>query len=237
MIRYKISALLLLLTLAYTAPAQTADELFATIRTKVLQVKDYVADVNMKIDVSFMQVPLLKGKLYFKAPDKMKLERNGGISILPRKNINMTLSNLIPTGKVTVIDMGVTTLKDKKLRLLKVVPDDDNNAIVLTKMWIDEANLLVTHTETTTFNDGTVIMDLDYKNYIAYSLPDKVKIFMDLKEYKLPKGVTMDYNDVLEKPNPAVAIKKQKGTIEIRYLNYVINKGLNDAMFTAAKKP
>jgi outer membrane lipoprotein-sorting protein len=237
MIRYKISALLLLLTLAYTAPAQTADELFATIRTKVLQVKDYVADVNMKIDVSFMQVPLLKGKLYFKAPDKMKLERNGGISILPRKNINMTLSNLIPTGKVTVIDMGVTTLKDKKLRLLKVVPDDDNNAIVLTKMWIDEANLLVTHTETTTFNDGTVIMDLDYKNYIAYSLPDKVKIFMDLKEYKLPKGVTMDYNDVLEKPNPAAAIKKQKGTIEIRYLNYVINKGLNDALFTAAKKP
>jgi len=179
---------------------------------------------------------MLKGKLYYKAPDKMKLERNGGISILPRKNINMTLSNLIPTGKVTVIDMGNTTLKDKKLRLLKVVPDEDNNGIVLTKMWLDEKELLVTHTETTTFNDGTVIMDLDYKNYNKYGLPDKVKIFMDLKEYKLPKGVTMDYNDVLEKTDKDKTAKKQKGTIEIKYLNYTINKGIPDAIFAAAKK-
>jgi outer membrane lipoprotein-sorting protein len=235
-IRKKLTTLLALLALATAAQAQTADELFATVRTKVLQVKDYVADVNMKIDVAFMQVPMLKGKLYYKAPDKMKLERNGGISILPRKNINMTLSNLIPTGKVTVIDMGITTLKDKKLRLLKVVPDEDNNGIVLTKMWLDEKELLVTHTETTTFNDGTVIMDLDYKNYNKYGLPDKVKIFMDLKEYKLPKGVTMDYNDVLEKTDKDKTAKKQKGTIEIRYLNYTINKGIPDAIFAAAKK-
>ena len=28
----------------------------------------------------------------------MRLERNGGISILPKKNLNLTLSNLIPVG-------------------------------------------------------------------------------------------------------------------------------------------
>ena len=211
--------------------AQNADDLFNALRQKILQVKDYVADVNMKIDVAYMKVPLLKGKLYFKAPDKMKLERNGGISILPRKNVNLTLSNLIPTGKVTVIDMGETVYKDKKVRLMKVVPDDEKSTIVLTKIWIDEAQLLVIHAETTTYNDGSVIMDLDYKRFTSYSLPDKVKIFMDLKDYKLPQGVTMDYNDGSPNPEATKKRKKQKGTIEIRYLDYIINKGLPDTIF------
>jgi len=161
----------------------------------------------------------------------MKLERNGGISILPRKNVNLTLSNLIPVGKVAVLDMGVTEYEGKKLRLLKVVPDDDKSPIVLTRIWIDETRLLVIHAETTTYNDGSVIMDLEYNHFVHYALPDKVKIFMDLKDYKLPQGVTMDYNNGTPNPETIKKGKKQKGTIEIRYLNYIINKGLPDTIF------
>ena len=216
--------------------AQSGEALFEKVRAKVLQVKDYEADVAMKVDVAFMKVPLLKGKLFFRAPDKMKLERKGGISILPKKTISLSLSNLIPTGQVTVIDMGMTSLKNKMLRLLKVVPDDDTKGIVLTKLWLDEKDLLIFHTETTTFNEGSVIMDLEYKNHISLGLPDKVKIFMDLKEYKLPKGVTMDYGDVPDPSVPAKGTKKQKGSIEIRYLNYRINQGIPEEFFKTAGK-
>ena len=227
-----VAALLLLAGNVFAVDEAT--QLFYTLRTKVLTVKDYTADIRLKIDVTYMRIPQLKGKLFFKSPDKMRLERNGGLSILPKKNINMTLSNLIPTGQVTVIDMGKVVRNGKTLRLLKVVPEDELSNIVLTKVWIDEANTLALRTETTTHNDGTVIMDLEFGKYIPYALPDKVTIFMDLKDYKLPKGVTMDYNDV---PDAAAAAKaqkgkNQKGTIQISYLKYDINTGLSDAVFS-----
>ena len=230
--RKYLSILVVLLTLvSYKVRADDATKLFYTLRTKIATVKDYRADVKMKIDVSFMRIPQLKGTLLFKAPDKMRLERNGGLSMLPKKNINLTISNLIPVGNVTVIDIGNVTVKGKKLRLVKVIPEDDMNNIVLTKLWIDEANLVAVRAETTTRNDGTVIMDLDFNKYMSYGLPDKVTIYMDVKDYKLPKGVTMDYNNEVPTAAKDAKPKAQKGTIEINYLSYAINTGLTDEQF------
>lgn len=214
-----------------------ADELtalYVSLRTKVLSVKDYIADVKMKIDVNYMHIPQLKGKLYFKMPDKMRLERHGGISLLPKKNINLTLSNLIPSGTVTVIDAGIGVIAGKKVRIIKVIPEDDMNNIVLTKIWVNEEDLLALRTETTTRSDGTLIMDLEFGNYKKYALPDKVTIHLDLKDFKVPKGVTMDYNEaetsqIIEEKTGKP--KKQKGTIEIKYLNYIINSNFSNEVF------
>ncbi len=211
--------------------AGDANELFYLLRARVLLVKDYTADVKMKINVTYMRVPQLSGTLYFKSPDKMRLERHGGLSIFPKKNTNLTLGNLIPDGKVIVLDMGYAEKAGKKLRILKIVPEDDQSNIVITKLWVDEANLLILHTESTTRNDGTVTMDLEFGNYIPYALPDKVTIFMDVKDYKLPNGLAMDYNDELDIAEKAKKEKATKGTIQITYLKYTINTGLDDDLF------
>lgn len=211
--------------------AADADKLFADLRKKVFTVNDYTAQVKIKINVTYMRIPLLAGTLYYKSPDKMRLERHGGLSILPKKNVNLTLSNLIPAGDVTVIDAGVTTIDGKTLRVIKVVPEAENGEIILTKIWVDETALLAVKTQTTTRNDGTILMDLVYDKYASFGLPEKVTIHMDVKDYKLPKGVTMDYNDMAP-PATATGPKNQKGTIEIRYLSYEINKGIKDEVFS-----
>jgi outer membrane lipoprotein-sorting protein len=228
------------LLIVHTCPAQTpatkdASQLFYQLRDKIGVVKDYVADVKMKIDVAFMRVPLLAGKLYFKAPSKLKLERNGGISILPKKSYNLTLSNLIPAGQATVIDIGVDKIGDRQVRVLQVVPQEETD-IVLTKVWVDEARLLVLRSETTTRENGTVRMELEFGRYAQLALPDHVIFKLDIKDYKLPKGVTMDYDDgTQEMMAQAKKMNLKKGTIEIRYLSYQINTGLSDAIFEAKK--
>jgi len=216
---------------------RSANDLFYNMREKLGSVKDYVADVKMKIDVSFMRIPTLYGKLYFKSPDKMKLERNGGISILPKRSINLTLNNLVPSGNAAVIDAGEDVLCGKKVRVIKVVPDNDANGIVLTKIWIDEGRLLALRTETTTRDNGTISMDLQYGRYTRVSLPDVVTFFIDVKDFKVPKGVTMDYdggeNGTVSKKNGKT--KAKKGVIKIEYLNYRINTGLSDKIFEEGK--
>ncbi len=221
------------------APAQTsptAEALFSTIRQKLTLVNDYVADVRMKVDVSFMRVPLLAGKLYFKAPDKLKLERNGGISIMPKKSISMTLGNLIPSGNAAVIDAGTDVINGQKVRIIQVVPQGETD-IVLTKVWVDVARGLALRTETTTRENGTVRMDLEFNKYASLALPDRVVFVLDIKDYKLPKGVTMDYDDgTHEMMAKAKKLRMKKGRIEIRYLSYAVNKGLSDIFFKDDKK-
>lgn len=214
------------------AQADTATEMFNKLRSRLNAIKDYTADVRVKIDVSFMKVPPLAGKLYFKAPDKMKLERNGGISILPKKNMNMSLNSMLPAGSATVIDAGKDIINGRNVRVLKVIPQEDMSDIVLTKIWVDYERNLALRTETTTRDNGTVKMDLSFGNYIKQGLPDKITVHLDVKEFKLPKGVTMDYDSQQPvKAAPAANGKNKKGKIEINYLNYQVNKGLSDSIF------
>ena len=225
--------LILVTARAFQSNAQTQDatKLFYALRSRMLSVNDYVADVRMKIDVSFMRVPLLAGKLYYKAPGKLKLERAGGISILPRKSISLSVDKMMPSGGVTVIDAGRATIVSIPVRILIVIPETESD-IVLTKVWVDEKRMLALRTETTTRDNGTVRMELSYDKYAAQALPDKVVFVMDVKEYKLPKGVTMDYDEGNAPVQKSDAPKlPKKGRIEISYLSYKINVGLSDEVF------
>jgi len=206
--------------------------LFYQIRDKLSKVQDYVADVRMKIDVSFMRVPLLTGTLYYKAPGKLKLERNGGISVMPQKSISLSIDKMMPSGNVTVLDAGTEQLGNIKARILKVIPDGETD-IVLAKIWVDETRMLALQTETTTRDQGTIRTELSYGKYADLALPDRIVFIMDLKEYKLPKGVTMDYDDGAQTalPNALKSVAK-KGRIEIRYLNYKVNVGLSNSIFS-----
>jgi outer membrane lipoprotein-sorting protein len=229
--------LLLFLPVRGFAAASDANTLFLRMREKLEYVKDYVADIKMRVDVSFMRVPQLNGKLYFKAPDKMKLDRSGGISIMPRKSISMTLNNLVPAGEATVIDAGYEQVGNIRTRVIKVVPGSEQTDIVLTKIWIDEERLLALRTETTTRDNGTINMDLVYGKYAEIGLPDKITFFVDVKDFKLPKGVTMDYDQGQQPKNTgSEKVKRKKGKIEITYLSYQVNKGIPDEVFRDDKK-
>jgi outer membrane lipoprotein-sorting protein len=229
-----VIAILLCCSLQAGAQTYDATETFYKLRSKIEQVKDYTADVVMHIQVPFMKVPRLTGKLFFKSPGMLKLERKGGIAILPKKSINLTLDNMIPLGKVTVIDAGMDSTYGKDVHVIKIVPDNDQTDIILTKVWIDTKRMLAVRTETTTKENGTMKMNLEYGTYASIALPDKVSFIIDVKDYKLPKGVTMDYNaDEVVKPtkqsgNP---LPIKKGKIQIQYSNYQINKGLSDDIF------
>jgi outer membrane lipoprotein-sorting protein len=240
MMSFRVAVLLVLLLSSTNAQAQTAldaTRLFYSLRSRMTSVQDYVADVRMKIDVAFMRVPLLAGKLYYKSPGKLKLERDGGISVLPKKSISLSVDNMMPTGNATVIDAGRETIGSIPARIIKVIPEGESD-IILAKVWVDEARMLALRTETTTRDNGTVRMDLTYGRYVAQALPDKIVFVMDVKEYKLPKGVTMDYDEgtaPIEKTKEPKLPKK--GRIEIRYLSYKVNTGLGDEVFVDKKKP
>lgn len=210
------------------ATAQDANELIKRVKEKLDKVNDYVAEGNMKTDVAFIKAPAGKIRVFYKRPNQFKIKRDRGISILPKGGISFNMSSLLSTNDFTAISTGESIVNGTKVKLVKLLPTDDNSDVILTTLYIDEANLLIRKTNTTTRENGTFEMEMNYGKYAAYGLPDKVIFAFNTKNYKLPKGVTMEFDS--DEP-PKQNVKNRKGKIEINYFSYNINKGVANAEF------
>jgi outer membrane lipoprotein-sorting protein len=226
----KIVLLLLALNALFVAKAQTAEELIKKVKEKLDKVNDYEARGKMKTNVIFIKAPIATVKVYYKKPNKLRINNESGISFIPKGSVNINMSNIfVNTNGFDVIDMG----KEAKtnLRIIKLLPRDENADVVLSTLYIDETLLLIKKTKTTTKENGTYELEMTYGKYADYGLADKVIFAFNTKDYKLPKGITFDYDDGSKKDPVADKLKDKKGKVEIVYSGYIINKGVPDSVF------
>jgi outer membrane lipoprotein-sorting protein len=220
----------MLCVLAARAEAQTAAEIIEQVKTKIARVNDYEANGKMKTNVIFLKAPVAKVKVYFKKPDKLRVKNESGISFVPKGSVNISLGNIFTTsGNYDIIDVGKEAVSG--LRIIKLLPQDENASIVLSTLYIDEKQLLVKKAKTTTKESGTYELEMTYGKYAEYGLADKVIFSFNTKDYKLPKGVTFDYDDGSKKQPNSQKTGEKKGTVEINYSEYIINKGVPDSIF------
>ena len=204
--------------------------LIGKVKAKLDLVNDYIADGKMKTDVTFIKAPVGNVKVYYKKPNKFKLKRDGGISILPKGGVTVNMSSIVTTNDFDIIAAGEEMVNGVKTKKIKLLPRSDNSDVVLTTMYIDEANLLIRKAVTTTKENGTYEIEMNYGKYSSYGLPDKVIFSFNTKDYKMPKGITMEFDDDDKKPKTD-KMKNKKGKVEITYTNYIINKGIEDSVF------
>ena len=208
-----------------------ATQLVKQVRAKLEQVSDYQAIGKLKTDVAFLKIPISKVQVFYKKPNLFRIKKEGGISLLPKGGVSVNLNGLMINEDFTVVDAGTTMLNGVSTRIIKLLPLNENADVVITTLYIDETQLLIVKSITTTRDNGTYDMQMKYGKYAKLGLPDQVIFSFNTKDYKLPKGVTFEY-EAGEKP---VAkndiIKNKKGRVEITYQDYVINKGLADSIF------
>ena len=209
--------------------AQTPEELIGKIKAKLEMVNDYTAKGKLKTNVVFIKAPIASVKVYYKKPDKMKIVNEKGISFRPKGSVNINLAKFLSgAGNYEIVDAGKEA--NSGLRILKLLPTDENSDIVLSTLYIDEKAGLTLRAKNTTRDNGTYELEMSYGKYAMFGLPDKVIFSFNTKDYKLPKGVTFDYDDGAEKKQED-NLKNKKGKVEIIYSEYQINKGVDDALF------
>lgn len=226
----RILLLVLTSTFSLFLKAQSAAELLKKVQAKLDKVNDYEAKGKMLTNVIFIKAPVANVKVFYKKPNKLRINNESGISFIPKGSVNINLNNLfINTTGYDIIDMG----KEAKtnFRIIKLLPKDDNGEVVLSTIYIDELQALIKKSKTTTRENGTYELEMSYGMYAEYGLADKVIFTFNTKEYKLPKGITFDYDDGTKKDQAAENLKNKKGKVEIRYSGYIINKGVPDAVF------
>lgn len=209
------------------ARSQSADDVLQKIRSKLESVNDYVAQGKMKTNVAFIKAPLANVKVYYKKPDKLRIVNETGISFIPKGSVNINMNNLFSRlSEFDIIDGGT----DKTgLRVIKLLSKSDSSDVVLSTLYVDDKNMLIKKSRTTTKENGTYELTMSYDKYREYGLPDKIIFSFNTKDYKLPKGITLDYDDGTKKGNDQ--LKNKKGTVEIDYSRYSINTGVDNKIF------
>ena len=223
--------LLLMFICAIRTDAQDINQLVQKVKAKLETVNDYEATGKLKTNVTFLKVPIANIKMYYKKPDRLKIKNEKGISFVPKGAVSINLNTILSSGKYTVLDAGVDKIGTTAVKVVKLLPEDDNADVVLSTLYIDEANLVILKSKTTTRDNGSYQLEMSYGKYIAYGLPDKIIFSFNTKNYKLPKGITFDFDNGEVSAKPDDKAKNKKGRAEITIFSYQVNKGVPDAVF------
>ena len=223
--------LFLCLLIATGVSAQDAGALVKQVRDKLLKVQDYKAQAILKTDVPFIRIPQSDVDVFYKQPDKFRIKKKDGVSIMPKGGVSININSLLSGARFTAVAGGEAKLGNNAVKVVKLLPLEENSAVVLTTLYIDDKAMLIRKATNTTRDNGTYEMEMEYGQFANWGLPDKVIFTFNLKEYKLPKGMTLEYEGGSKPANPSANNKDQKGRIEVRYSNYIINKGISDGVF------
>ena len=111
-----ILAFVLLLSVPHIY-GQDIDGLMKKVRAKLELVNDYRADGQLKTDVPFMKIPESKVSVYYKKPNKFKIRKEEGISIVPKGGIN--LNSLFSGNEYAMIAGGTSTVRGQPVVVLE----------------------------------------------------------------------------------------------------------------------
>jgi hypothetical protein len=211
---------LFFLSPAWTRADEDAARYLEAIEKKYSGLKDYVADVSVHFDMETFKTPDMKAKLYFKAPDKMKVESKG-IFFFPREGgfFNPALFKK-DDFEIRMVEPAVEGSKDIQL---KIVPRKKERMGREFLLLIDRKETLVREIHTLQSDGRETKAKIEYGRYGSFELPRYILLILDI-----PSAEPADkrgFGPFEQKP------ERVTGTIEITYANYEVNTGLEDEIF------
>jgi hypothetical protein len=225
-----IGGVLVYLCFSITAQA-TIDPttLLAGVKKKYDLVRDYSAVAQLKTNVLFIKAPISTVLVYYKRPDQLKIKNQKGVSFIPKGTVNINLNNVLGLQQFEAMDAGTALVDGIVCQVVKVFPLNDAEEITRATLYVDETRLVVLRSVISTRENGTYEIQMRYGKYTAWGLPDKVAVEFNTRDFKLPKGTTLDYDNGTRTQSAQKG--PQKGKVEIIYQSYSINQGVSDALF------
>ena len=207
--------------------AQSPSGLLQQVNTKFSTVKTYSAALNLNFDIPGVKVDAINGQVFYKAPKKFRIKTKG-IIFLPKQNPYEAILLLSDSNSYVAVKMADEIISNVKTTVINVLPNKQADFIV-GKFWIDPVNKLVLKSEITTQANGTLITNYTYGTMAKNALPDKMELTFDVAKFKVPKAVAVDINSKTKATD-----NKNKGTgnVKFTFTNYVVNKNIDDKVFT-----
>jgi hypothetical protein len=217
-----------------TFAQEDAKSLIRSLNKKFSLLNDYQANIAMHFQIPGVKMKDMKGKVFFKQPNKFKIKAKG-IFFMPKQNpmqnINAMLSD---TASYTTVISGYEDVQGRKCAIINIIPLKSENELILGKFWVDILDPLIHKSQITTKNNGTLESYNQYGKYSAYLLPDKITVKVEVNKIKVPKMMAVDLNKKAKAKSDSN--QKETGVIEMTFSDFKLNSRFSDEVFTNEKK-
>lgn len=227
----KIILLLFFISNTNNAQSNKADEILNKVTKEFSKVKNYIVDIDVKVDVSFLKIPESKATLYFKEPDKIHFESKN-FALLPKQGLIFSPAYLL-RGDHSAFFEKDTLLNKNPVYIIKVIPLRESAKVVLTTLWIDKDKFIIRKIESTTRLSGTFTIVLLYDKEMKYPLPSKMIFSFNTEKMNLPRGFAGEMEDGESKSKKE---KSTTGKVYVNYSNYRVNTNIPDSIFKEDEK-
>ena len=119
-----------------------------------------------------------------------------------------------------MIASGKEVVDGTNATILTLLPIENEGDLILAKIWVDANSLLVLKSLISSRSNGSITSTFEYGTDKSWGLPEKMTLTMDVKKFKIPKGVATDINRTSKVSDDK---KQPKGVIEIRFSKYKVN--------------
>jgi outer membrane lipoprotein-sorting protein len=202
----------------------TAPEILKRMKQQFEPINDYIASVNVSVDMERFQAPEMSATIYFKKPDKVHVDAKN-FAMVPRQAIPVNPTQLIEKFDASLV--GTERRGDSTLYKLRLVSKPEKGKPVTELyIWVDGAHWVVTHIEASPWELRKVTAELEYRAVENGALlPSRINVVMESQEP--PDSSAERIYSPQRMP--------RKGSISIEYLGYKINTNFSDDIFEKKK--
>lgn len=201
--------------------------LLQSVKKKYDLVSDYSARARLVTNVLFIKAPVSQVTVYYRKPDQLLVKNEKGISFIPKGTVHINMNNVLGLTNFEAVLSGTETVDGVSCKVVKVFPLSEEESITRATLYIDPVQLVVRRSVVSTKENGTYSIRMKYGTYTWCGLPSVVEMEFNTRDYKLPKGTTLDYDNGTRKATGL----PQKGKVVIQYQEYSLNKGLPASLF------
>jgi hypothetical protein len=216
-----LAGILFLLSSELIQAQEEAFRYLDPIERKYSELKDYMVETKVHFDIETLKAPDMLAKLYFKAPDKMKVE-SPKIFFFPKEGGYFN-PFLFKKKEFEVKLLERIILEGRNMVRLKLTPTNtgaSNKVFILT---LDTDRSLVKEIKTITSEGREIKAAIEYGMFDGFELPIRIDLELDI-----PGGESSGMREFTQFGQRA---KRISGKVQITYSNYKVNSGLSDEMF------
>lgn len=223
-----------LLFSSISAQENDPETILQNVVLKFEEIKDYSADVRVKVDVSFLKIPDMDAKLYFKQPDKTRITSEN-FAMLPRQGFNFSPVNLLRK-KHTSFFQKNELIGNVDAAVIKVIPLEESSDLIMSTLWIDTQNNIILKAEVSARPNGIFTVQFEYfTTESGYYMPRKMVFTFPANQMLFRKDIK-DPMESEESKTDSNREKQETGKVIVEYSNYKINKGIPDDFFIDKKE-
>jgi hypothetical protein len=208
------------------AQHEDANQILKSALAKQETINDYQVNIEIELDVDFINMPIKHAVMYYKHPQKIKFQSDEFI-MLPKKGLHFSLRNILKKDFTSILT-GYEYIDQRRHHIIKVIPTKKHSDIVLSTIWLDTELYVISKVENNTRSNGSHTIDFTYGAQ-SDVLPSTMKITFEVGHFNIPlkfigKPIEIDKKKLKKR-------EKKTGVVYLRFSDYKINMGLDDDFF------